>query len=269
MLTSVEGEFADPAVPLLSYDLSGAPDRQAFLAATRQLLAQLIPSDEIAWNGIDRSSGEAEIVGAPAFMEPQVAELLVELDDHPMVNSYLRPRRPGDTDPRRMSDVVSHRDLVRTRAYADLLHPMGAENQLTILTSLSPGAAGSAWTFARHTGDFTDKEVDLATRLQPVLVALDRCWEALVGPPEPTDEEPWGLTPRELEVMTLVAKGLTATACARALRIAPGTLRKHLQNVYAKLGCSDRLVAVDMLRSAGLLQPPVTVPTDISIPRQR
>jgi DNA-binding NarL/FixJ family response regulator len=52
------------------------------------------------------------------------------------------------------------------------------------------------------------------------------------------------LTPRELTVLTLMAEGLTAAAIARRLGISPRTITKHQENLYRKLGTSDRLGAV-------------------------
>lgn len=52
------------------------------------------------------------------------------------------------------------------------------------------------------------------------------------------------LTPREREVLSLVARGLTNAQVAQRLWLAPSTVRKHLENVYAKLGVSTRTAAV-------------------------
>jgi DNA-binding CsgD family transcriptional regulator len=52
------------------------------------------------------------------------------------------------------------------------------------------------------------------------------------------------LTHRELEVVRLVAVGLTNAEIARTLFVSPGTVRKHLDNVYARLGVRSRAAAV-------------------------
>jgi DNA-binding CsgD family transcriptional regulator len=46
----------------------------------------------------------------------------------------------------------------------------------------------------------------------------------------------------------LVAEGLTNTQIAERLWISPGTVRRHLQNVFAKLGVHTRTAAVARLR---------------------
>jgi DNA-binding CsgD family transcriptional regulator len=52
------------------------------------------------------------------------------------------------------------------------------------------------------------------------------------------------LTPRERQVLSWVARGKTNAEIARLLWLAPSTVRKHLENVYAKLGVNTRTAAV-------------------------
>ena len=56
------------------------------------------------------------------------------------------------------------------------------------------------------------------------------------------------LTEREAEILDLVAVGKTNAEIAEALWIAPGTVRKHLENVYEKLEVHTRTAAVAKLR---------------------
>lgn len=58
------------------------------------------------------------------------------------------------------------------------------------------------------------------------------------------------LTRREQQVILLVAEGLTNAEVARALWISPGTVRRHLENVFAKLGVHTRTAAVARSRDA-------------------
>ena len=52
------------------------------------------------------------------------------------------------------------------------------------------------------------------------------------------------LSPRELEVLQLVAAGNTNREAARHLFISEATVKTHLLNIYAKLDVSDRAAAV-------------------------
>lgn len=61
------------------------------------------------------------------------------------------------------------------------------------------------------------------------------------------------LTPRECEVLVLVGEGLTNDQVAARLSISPGTVRRHLENVFGKLGVHTRTAAV---ARGGLRAPP-------------
>jgi DNA-binding NarL/FixJ family response regulator len=53
-----------------------------------------------------------------------------------------------------------------------------------------------------------------------------------------------GLTSREQQILSWVARGKTNAEVAETLCIAPSTVRKHLDNIYAKLGVRTRTAAV-------------------------
>jgi DNA-binding NarL/FixJ family response regulator len=53
-----------------------------------------------------------------------------------------------------------------------------------------------------------------------------------------------GLTPRELDVLRLVARGWRNTAIGRSLGVSDRTVGKHLERVYTKLGVTNRTAAV-------------------------
>ena len=55
------------------------------------------------------------------------------------------------------------------------------------------------------------------------------------------------LTPREREVLRLVAHGLTNAEIAQNLWVTPSTVAKHLENAYPKLGVHSRTAAVARL----------------------
>jgi DNA-binding CsgD family transcriptional regulator len=63
---------------------------------------------------------------------------------------------------------------------------------------------------------------------------------------------PGGLSPRECEVLRLVATGVTNREVAAALHISEHTVARHLQNIYAKLGLSSRAAATAYAHTNGL-----------------
>nr|WP_062335845.1 response regulator transcription factor [Herbidospora sakaeratensis] len=61
------------------------------------------------------------------------------------------------------------------------------------------------------------------------------------------------LSPRETEVLSLVARGLTNAEIGRELFISETTVKTHLLRVFGKLGVSDRTAAVTTALNRGLL----------------
>jgi DNA-binding NarL/FixJ family response regulator len=61
------------------------------------------------------------------------------------------------------------------------------------------------------------------------------------------------LSPREVEVLSLVARGLTNGEIGKALFISETTVKTHLLRVFGKLGVSDRTAAVTTALDRGLL----------------
>jgi DNA-binding NarL/FixJ family response regulator len=61
------------------------------------------------------------------------------------------------------------------------------------------------------------------------------------------------LTPREVEVLTFVAKGLGNKEIGAQLGTAAGTVKMHLQNILCKLGASDRTHAVTLAIRRGII----------------
>jgi DNA-binding NarL/FixJ family response regulator len=62
------------------------------------------------------------------------------------------------------------------------------------------------------------------------------------------------LSPRELEVLRLVAKGLSNKEIGSELHVVEGTIKIHLTNILAKLGVSDRTQAILAAVKRGIIQ---------------
>jgi DNA-binding NarL/FixJ family response regulator len=60
------------------------------------------------------------------------------------------------------------------------------------------------------------------------------------------------LDARDLEILELMARGLTTSQVAGRLYLAPKTIRNRISAILAKLGVASRQEAVAMARSAGL-----------------
>ena len=62
------------------------------------------------------------------------------------------------------------------------------------------------------------------------------------------------LTPRESEVLNLIAQGCSIPTIAAELYLAPSTVKTHVQRLYEKLGVGDRAAAVAAAMRRGLLE---------------
>jgi DNA-binding NarL/FixJ family response regulator len=85
--------------------------------------------------------------------------------------------------------------------------------------------------------------------------------EALTGRDEPLEgatprqrAEAYSVTPREHDVLTLVAEGLTNKEIGARLTISEDTVKKHVQNIIWKLRAADRTQAAIMAFRMGLLE---------------
>jgi DNA-binding NarL/FixJ family response regulator len=66
-------------------------------------------------------------------------------------------------------------------------------------------------------------------------------------------EGPAGLTAREVEVLGLLARGLSSKQIAAHLVISPKTAANHVEHIYSKIGASNRVAASLFAMQHGLL----------------
>jgi DNA-binding CsgD family transcriptional regulator len=154
------------------------------------------------------------------------------------------PDRSGDMRcVTKVSDFFSARQWHSTRPYTDYIRPLGFEHvlQLCLPGQLGPAAwpcSGAKMMFPREPGpDFSERDRDLLALLQPHLhQAYPDAERRRCRTPQ--------LTPRQRELMFLVAAGHTNAKIARQLGITEGTVRSHLEDIYTRLQVSSRAAAV-------------------------
>jgi DNA-binding CsgD family transcriptional regulator len=154
------------------------------------------------------------------------------------------PDRSGDLrSVTKASDFYSARQWHSTAMYSQEIQPWGMEHELLLCLPEAPGrTAGPGRTtrliFFRGPGpDFCERDRALLALLRPHLhqAYLD-AERRRHGTPE--------LTPRHWDLLHLVAAGHTNAQIGRRLGVSEGTVRKHLENIYARLQVSNRTAAV-------------------------
>ena len=147
---------------------------------------------------------------------------------------------------RKYSDFFSRHEFHRLGLYQEVARPLGVEYMMRLW--LDPRGAGKArLEFDRGDRDFRERDRVVLDLLLPHLKQFRRNAEArrrVAARPVNGAER---LTPREREVVELVAEGKTNADVARLLWISPGTVRKHLENAFDKLGVHTRTGAVAAL----------------------
>jgi DNA-binding CsgD family transcriptional regulator len=79
-------------------------------------------------------------------------------------------------------------------------------------------------------------------------------WNRPAPPPgNPAAVASLGLTPREVEVLALLAAGQANKEIARALGVSPNTVKTHLARLYEKLGATSRTAAIAQARALGIV----------------
>jgi len=155
------------------------------------------------------------------------------------------PERTGDLrSVTKISDFYSARQWHSTGMHCDYLR---VEHEIMVCLPAGPGRPADSGRvggrsvrllFFREAGpDFSERDRALLTLLRPHLhqAYLD-AERRRRGTPQ--------LTPRHWELLYLVAAGHTNAQIARRLGVSEGTVRKHLENIYARLHVSSRTAAV-------------------------
>jgi DNA-binding CsgD family transcriptional regulator len=151
--------------------------------------------------------------------------------------------------PRKFSDFLSQREFHRLGLYQECARPLGVEDVFRVWLD-ARGGDGARLEFDRGQRDFHERDRAVLDLLLPHLARHHR----RVGRHRRrVDGARVRLTPREAEIIELVAEGRSNAEVAQLTWISPDTVRKHLENAYEKLGVHTRTAAVAALFGRGEL----------------
>lgn len=147
---------------------------------------------------------------------------------------------------RRLTDVVDIQQFQTTELYE-----LGSDEPRHSIQMKMPGAPGETWTLevARGGRNFSTHDLLLLDALRPALIGYEahhalKLEVASLQRASPTSLAAVPLSPRENEVLDMLAGGATNAQIAERLWITPATVKKHLENVYGKLDVRSRTAAL-------------------------
>jgi DNA-binding CsgD family transcriptional regulator len=145
-----------------------------------------------------------------------------------------------------VSDFYTDRQFHDTGMYADYLHPVGFEHEMMLCLRAPVGRSRRLIFFRGAGSNFSERDRLLLSLLRP---HLDELYQRR----EFSRRGPQSLTSRQRELLRLVAAGYTNSEIATRLYLSPTTVRKHLENIFQRLGVASRTAAVTLAFPEGLL----------------
>ena len=143
----------------------------------------------------------------------------------------------ASTEPVTISEFLTLRQLRRLALFDLVCAPLGVADSMRFYLPAPPGVARFFF-FDRSSRAFPARARALLRVLGPHLA------QARARKGELVSSSAGVLTPRESEILRWVASGATNAEIARQLWVTEHTVRKHLENVYEKLGVHTRTAAV-------------------------
>jgi DNA-binding NarL/FixJ family response regulator len=160
-----------------------------------------------------------------------------------------------------MGGIEATRAIVRRSPHTGVIVVTMFEDDESVFAALKAGARGYVLKDAGR-GELL-RAIRAVARGEALLGApiARRVLEQFSGPPPTPDPLPQRssplfdeLTPRELEVLSLIAQGLKNREISAQLHISEKTVGNHISNIFTKLQVADRAQAIIRAREAGLGQ---------------
>lgn len=199
-------------------------------------LLGIVPAELVSMNDLEVGRRESSTVDL--FDDGVPEEPFASFWDHfsaSMTCSYTEGAVKLRREVMRTSDFYADRQWHSTGMYTECLGPAGLDQELVMPLPAPPGVTRRLVFFRSPGCTFSDAERDAAVLLQPHIVEALRAHSRRAAGRL--------LTRRQLQLLQMSAVGYDNNAIARQLFISPGTVRKHLENVYARLGVTSRTAA--------------------------
>ena len=234
---------------IVSENRPDLPDGQGLPPSLLAEMKVQIRCDGICFMGFDSGRHKTRVLQAMPALEEDDLETGTDLDMAHWAHYWdsqpcSYPDRTGDLrSVLKIADFYSARQWRSTGMYCDLYRPLGIAHELQL--SL-PDPAGPAAGPGRHLRlylsrgpgpDFSERDRALLVLLRPHL------HQAYLDAERRRHPVP-RLTPRQNDLLRLLAAGHTNSQIARRLGISEGTVRTHLEHIYVRLGVSSRTAAV-------------------------
>lgn len=124
------------------------------------------------------------------------------------------------------------------------------------LTALAPTAAALSRTHRSGMPAVVSRDTGISGILAALRMSTTPSVRSRRAPrTPPPGPPPTALTARELEILSLVAAGLTSAGVAGRLQISHKTVENHKQRIFAKLGVQNQAHAVSIAMRSGLMRP--------------
>jgi DNA-binding CsgD family transcriptional regulator len=148
------------------------------------------------------------------------------------------PSRTGDDRTVTMlSDFQTRREWLSSGMYAECFSDDRIEHELMTCLPARGGRSRRVVFFRGPGRGFDERDRMVMALLRPHLAELLERGRAFA-------DEPPALTARQTELLRLVAQGRSTAQIAEALFLSPSTVRKHIENIFERLGVSNRSAAV-------------------------
>lgn len=99
---------------------------------------------------------------------------------------------------------------------------------------------------------FINKGSEPSELLETVTLLLAGETAASFEPAPVNLADKFNLTPRQLETLVLISKGLSNKEVARILDVSPETVKSHLREIFQRFDVTNRMEAIDLARNNGL-----------------